>query len=104
MIHFLKNNRNKTIIECESVEEAEDLFSSIYLINYTNDFVEQLGINKKRANEFMLGVSGLDSLRNLWWTTESENERWENMDHFIRHHYESFAQKMGLKYTTEDEK
>jgi hypothetical protein len=102
MIHFLKNNKGKTIIECESMYgDLEDLFSSIYLINYTNDFMEQYSLNKKRANDFMLGISNLDALRNLWWETECENEKWDSLDHFIRHHYTSLAQKIGLKYSND---
>jgi hypothetical protein len=100
MVHFLKNKKNKTIIECESIDD--DLFSSIYLINYTNYFLEYYNLDKEKANDFLLEMCDLDSIRNLWWESNYVNKNWRDIDHFIRDRYEKSSEKLGLIYSKKD--
>jgi hypothetical protein len=100
MVHFLKNKKNKTIIECESMDD--DLFSSIYLINYTNDFLEYYNLDKEKANDFLNEICDLDSIRNLWWESNYDNKNWDDVDHFISERYKKSSGKFDLNYSKKD--
>lgn len=108
MIHFLKNIKNKTIIETEVFNYNVfgiylDVKSSISPKNYGEElllFYEVEDIYKKDSYDFMQDIHELNELQNLYLSkyidmTESE------FNNVVKNKYKYVAEKYDLKYTND---
>lgn len=99
MIHFLRNTKGQTLIECEAMDE--DLSASMYVWNYTMEVLNRNKQSTTEVLEFARAMDDLDEIRGLWWEKESETGDWKSMDAFVAHHFKAAAKKYDLKYVTD---
>jgi|688.fasta_scaffold946758_2 hypothetical protein len=99
MIHFLRNTKGQTLIECEAMDE--DLSASMYVWNYTMEVLNRNKQSTTEVLEFARAMDDLDEIRGLWWEKASETEDWKSIDAFVAHHFKAAAKKYDLKYVTD---
>ena len=99
MIHFLRNPKGQTLIECEAMDE--DLSASIYVWNYTIEVLNRSKQSTTEVLEFARTMDDLDEIRGLWWEKAREMEDWKSIDDFVSYHFKAAAKKYDLKYLTD---
>jgi len=99
MIHFLRNAKGQTLIECEAMDE--DLSASMYVWNYTMEVLNRNKQSTTEVLEFARAMDDLDEIRGLWWEKAREMEDWKSIDDFVAHHFKAAAKKYDLKYVTD---
>ena len=99
MIHFLRNNKGQTLIECEAMDE--DLSASIYVWNYTIEILNRAKQSTTEVLEFSRSMNDLNEIRGLWWEKAREIDDWKSIDDFVAYHFKAAAKKYDLKYLTD---
>ena len=94
MIHFIRTNKNRTIIECE-VNNNKDLSCSTDLEIYSEELFKNIPVK----DQFMEDFSRLDELRGIWWESDPDDD--ESMDDFVRDEFVRIAHKYGYNYVTD---
>ena len=96
MIHFLRTQNNRTIIECEVYND--DLSSSIDIYEYSMFLLNLEG----DLNEFFVGdINDLNEIRGLWWEKEKDFGNWTSINEFVASTYKKIGKEWGLKYITD---
>ena len=96
MVHYLRDERNRTIIECETfnkLSENPDLSSSIDVAEYS----DLLYFNQDKFNEIKWDFDLLHNIRRDWF--EGFNEG--SIDNFVKDYYSRVAKKYNLNYITD---
>lgn len=96
MTHYLRNENNRTIIECETfkkLKEDYDLSSNIDVAEYS----DLLYFNQDKFNEIKWDFDSLHNIRREWF--EGFNEG--SMDDFVKEYYTRVAKKYNLNYITD---
>jgi len=97
MIHFLRNDRNQTIIECEVYNN--DLSASTNIESYSMMLIDMH--NKDQHYPFIKTFSELDEIRGLWWEKEKDFSNWKSIDDFVKSKFVEVAKKYSLNYVTD---
>jgi len=97
MIHFLRNDRNKTIIECSVYNN--DLSTATNIEAYSMMLIDMH--NKDQHYPFISAFSELDEIRGLWWEREKDFGNWKSIDAFVESKFVEFAEKYSLNYVTD---
>ena len=92
MVHFLRQDFNRTIIETSVFKK--DLSSAVDLGVYTEQFVI-----KGLKFDFFNDINRLNNLRRIWWENMPEDE--EDPDEFVKAEYTAVAEKWNLFYVTD---
>lgn len=109
MIHFLKNIKNKTIIETEVFNyNISGIYlgvkSSISPKNYGEELLciyEVADIYKKDSYDFMQDIHELNELRNLY-LNKYINMTKSEFNNVVKNKYKYVAEKYDLKYTNDE--
>jgi len=97
MVHFLKNDKNRTIIECEVYDD--DLDSSANIEEYSKMLLD---LHRKDLHlVFIQAISDLDEIRGWWWEQGKESDDYESIDDFVKEKFLSVAKKFKLNYVTD---
>ena len=96
MVHFLRNEKNRTIIECDVY--SDDLRASTSIPEYT---AYLLGLGAEDALDFMSDIAQLDEIRGWWWERASEFEKWYSIDSFDEEKFSEIANKWDLSYVVD---
>jgi hypothetical protein len=96
MVHFLRDNKNNTIIECEVTED--DLSSSVNLESYSEFLwnIEDYAI----LQEFISDMDSLNEIRGGWWEVENETGN-RDMEQYVEDCFKEVADKWHLNYITD---
>ena len=97
MIHFLRNDKNRTIIECEVYND--DLSSSTNIEEYSKMLLDLH--HKDLHYMFIQAISDLDEIRGWWWEQGNESDDYESIDDFVKEKFMSVAKKFKLNYVTD---
>ena len=92
MIHFLRDAKNRTIIECEVY--GDDLSSAISIPEYS-----YLLLESNDPNTLMWDFDELDNLRRIWF--EGAEDDYQSMNEFVIQYYSRVAKKHNLNYVTD---
>lgn len=93
MVHYLRNEKNRTIIECETfnkLKEDSDLSSIIDVSEYS----DLLYMNLDKLNTIKWDFDSLHNIRTEWFEGFHE----ESMDNFVKDNYSRIAKKYNLNY------
>lgn len=96
MVHFIRDERNRTIIECETtnkLNKEQDLHSYIDVAEYS----DLLHFNSERFNEIKWDFDSLHNLRREWFEGFHDG----SMDDFVKDNYSRIAKKYSLNYVTD---
>lgn len=93
MVHFLRNKKNKTIIECDVY--GDDLNSSVDIREYTKMFLLLLD------NTFMESIAELDEIRGWWWEQAKDSGEYKTIDEFVKEKFLWVAKEFDLNYVTD---
>lgn len=102
MIHFLRNEKNRTIIECEVYKN--DLSAATNIEEYSKML---LGINKKGYTStstteiFIQSISDLNEIRGWWWEGGEDSGIYTSIDEFVKEKFMEVAEEFGLNYVTD---
>jgi hypothetical protein len=97
MIHFLRNRRNQTIIECEV--STDDLSSATNIENYSMMLIDLH--NKDLHYPFINDISQLDEIRGWWWEMAEDSGKYKSIDDFVKEKFMEVAKKYDLNYVTD---
>jgi hypothetical protein len=97
MVHFLRNDKNRTIIECEVYKD--DLSSSTNIEEYSKMLLDLH--HKDLHYIFIQSISDLDEIRGWWWEQAVDSGDYESMDDFVKEKFLSVAKKFKLNYVTD---
>lgn len=100
MVYFLRNNRNRTIIECEVINHKNDLSAAVdiktyseYLLGITyDDFVQKA---------FVEDIASLAEIRGWWWEQAEDSGDYASIDEFVAEKFQEIANKYDLVYTVD---
>jgi hypothetical protein len=102
MIHFLRNEQNRTIIECEVYNN--DLSAATNIEEYSKMLLD---INKKSyvststPEIFIQSISDLDEIRGWWWEGAEDSGDYKSIDDFVKEKFIAVAKKYDLNYVTD---
>jgi hypothetical protein len=94
MIHFLRTQQNRTLIECEVYKD--DLHTSTNLTEYSLFL-----LNSENKEEVISDFSSLDEIRGWWWEKEEMMGDWKSIDEFVKTKFVEIADKYDLRYVTD---
>jgi hypothetical protein len=97
VIHFLRNQRNQTIIECEVYND--DLSAGTNIENYSMMLIDLH--NKDLHYPFINDISELDEIRGWWWEMANDSGKYKSIDDFVKEKFMEVAQKHNLNYVTD---
>lgn len=97
MIHFLRNDKNRTIIEC-SVYNG-DLSAATNIEEYSKILIDLH--NKDLHYPFIKVMSDLDEIRGWWWEQEEDSGNYESIDKFVEEKFLEVAKKYNFNYVTD---
>ena len=97
MIHFLRNEINRTIVECEVYND--DLSASTNIENYSMMLIDLH--NKDLHYPFIGAISQLDQIRGWWWEGAEDSGDYESIDEFVKEKFMAVAKKYNLNYVTD---
>jgi hypothetical protein len=97
MIHFLRDDRKQTIIECEVYNE--DLRAATNIENYSRMLIDLH--NKDLHYPFIEDISELDEIRGLWWEQIEDSGEYNSIDEFVKEKFQVVAKKHNLTYITD---
>jgi hypothetical protein len=97
MIHFLRNQRNQTIIECEVYND--DLSTGTNIGNYSMMLIDLH--NKDLHYPFINDISQLDEIRGWWWERVKDSGKYKSIDDFVKEKFIEVAKKYDLNYVTD---
>ena len=97
MIHFLRNQRNQTIIECEVYND--DLSTGTNIENYSMMLIDLH--NKDLHYKFISDISQLDEIRGWWWEMAEDSGNYKSIDDFVKEKFIEVAKKYDLNYVTD---
>lgn len=97
MIHFLRNDKNRTIIECEVYND--DLSASTNIEEYSKILIDLH--NKDLHHPFIQAISDLDEIRGWWWEQAKSSGEYKSIDDFVKEKFLIVANKYKLSYITD---
>lgn len=97
MVHFLRNEYNRTIIECEV--NKDDLRASTSIEEYSKMLIDLH--NKDLHYPFIQAISELDEIRGWWWEQAEDSGDYESIDKFVREKFLKVANKYNLNYVVD---
>ena len=97
MVHFLRNNKNRTIVECEVYNS--DLHSATDIEVYSNMLLSLDEWDEQK--EFINDIAYLDELRGIWWEHLETRQTNETMEKFVENEFKRIADKWYLTYITD---
>lgn len=97
MIHFLRNQRNQTIVECEVY--GNDLSAGTDIENYSVMLIDLH--NRDLHYPFINDISQLDQIRGWWWEMAKDSGKYKSIDYFVKEKFIEVAQKHNLNYVTD---
>lgn len=99
MVYFLRNEQNRTIIECTVY--TDDLSASVDVLEYTKKLLEIYTQSNFNANEFANDISNLSEIRGTWFEYEMDFGDSKSIDDFVKKSFIKVAEKWNLKYVTD---
>ncbi len=97
MVHFLRNENNRTIIECEVYKD--DLSAGTSIENYSTMLIDLH--NKDLHHPFISDISQLDQIRGWWWEMAKDSGDYKSIDDFVKEKFMEVAKKYDLNYVTD---
>ncbi len=97
MIHFLRNELNRTIIECEVYNN--DLSAATNIKEYSWMVIDLQ--NKDMHGPFIEAIGDLDEIRGWWWEQAQDSGQYNSIDDFVKEKFLQVAQRYGLNYVTD---
>jgi len=97
MIHFLRNELNRTIIECEVYNN--DLSAATNIKEYSWMLIDLQ--NKDMHAPFIEAIADLDEIRGWWWEQAQDSGQYTSIDDFVKEKFLQVAQRYGLNYVTD---
>lgn len=97
MIHFLRNQKNQTIVECEVY--GNDLSAGTDIENYSVMLIDLH--NGDLHYPFINDISQLDEIRGWWWEMAKDSGKYKSIDDFVKEKFIEVAQKHNLNYVTD---
>lgn len=97
MTHFLRNEKNQTIISCDVGND--DLSSAIDVEVFSHMLINRYNLNEhaKLIREF----SDLHEIRGWWWEQAEDSGEYESIDKFVKEKYLNVAKMYNLNYVTD---
>jgi hypothetical protein len=92
MVHFIRTEQGKTIIEC--TVSASDLSAAVNLLEYSKELLTAL--NKP---QFIADFTQLNEIRGIYWGSNPDSG--ENIDRFVETAFKSIATKYRYEYITD---
>lgn len=99
MVHFIRNSKNQTLIECEVYNN--DLHSAVDIKVFGPMLLDLQILNHEEINDFINDVGNLDEIRGWWWEKEEWAGGYNSVDDFVKEKYDDFAKKWNLNYITD---
>lgn len=97
MVHFLRNEKNRTIIECEIYNY--DLKTSTNIEEYSKMLIDLH--NKDQHYPFIESFSNLSEIRGWWWEQGKDSGEYQSMHDFVKEKFLEVAKKYNLNYVTD---
>lgn len=91
MVHFLRNHKNRTIIECEVYNN--DLHNSIDIQIYSIELLQS-----KDFFKFIDTFSSLNQIRRIWWESDPHGSLDEEINKFVEEYYKNIAETYSYNY------
>ena len=99
MVHFLRTQNNRSIIECEVY--GEDLSSSVNILEYSRMLLSLNESDKLSARLFLKDIDSLSEIRGEWWEVEKMSGKWKSADEFVNERFTLISNKYELNYITD---
>ena len=96
MVHFLRNSKNRTIVECEVYNN--DLHSSTDIEIYSKML---LSLDDEKKYLFIQHIARLDELRGVWWENIETSQSEQTMEEFVTEEFERVGKYWDLNYVTD---
>lgn len=94
MVHFLREQNNRTIIECEVYDS--DLSASVDLEEYSLYLINK--ITKSQREDFIYDLNYLNDIRGRWW---EDDPGVQTPEEFVAEQFLRVAKKWDLVYVTD---
>ncbi len=94
MVHFLRNQDNRTLIECEVYDR--DLSAAVDLEEYSLYLLNK--IKKSEREDFIYDMNYLNDIRGRWW---EDDPGVQTPEEFVTEEYTRVAKKWNLYYVTD---
>ena len=94
MIHFLRTQQNRTIIECEVYND--DLHTATNISEYSRFLLDSIC-----QEEIIEDFDSLDQIRGWWWEREEPFGDWASIDEFVKTKFIEVAERYNLRYVTD---
>ena len=107
MIHYLRSDNNRTIIECEVTKN--DLSASVDIEQYSKILLDYIATGLQTNNtkynviltNFKEQIHNLNEIRGWWFEKEEDNDDWKSIDEFVATQFALVATEFNLKYVTD---
>lgn len=93
MVHFLRNNINRTVIECQVTKT--DLSSAVDIFHYSNEL-----LGSENQDKLIADIANLNEIRGTWWEREKDFGDWKTIDEFVASEFKKVAKRHRLAYVT----
>lgn len=93
MVHFLRNNINRTVIECQVTKT--DLSSAVDIFQYSN-----MLLGSDFQDTLIKDIGVLNEIRGTWWEHEKDFGDWKSIDDFVASEFKRVAKAYHLNYIT----
>jgi hypothetical protein len=94
MVHFLREQNNRTIIECEVYDS--DLSASVDLEEYSLYLLDKVAPSKRE--EFINDMNYLNEIRRAWW---EDDPGVQTPEEFVTEIFINMSKKWDFYYVTD---
>lgn len=99
MVYFLRNNRNRTIIECEVINHKNDLSAAVDIKTYSEYLLGITHYDGLSQQSFVDDIASLADIRGWWWEQAEDSGDYASIDEFVAEKFQEIANKYNLVYT-----
>ena len=93
MVHFLRNDVNRTVIECQVTKT--DLSSAVDIFQYSNEL-----LGSETQDKLIADISSLNEIRGAWWEKQKDFGDWKSIDEFVASEFKRVGKTHHLTYIT----
>lgn len=90
MVHFIRNNENRTIIECEVVTHKNDLSAAVNIREFVAKMKE---LHKWIQDDFTEDIASLAEIRGWWWEQAEDSGDYASIDDFVSEKFKAVVNK-----------
>lgn len=96
MIHYIRTENNKTIVDTETINN--DIHIGIIIGSFAKMLLET---EESKRNEFIKDFDNLQDIREEWNGRQRIREEYKNADEFVTLRFQNISKKWNLRYITD---